>query len=152
MLIVQDPDFEAGHFSPDVYVNEDRDIRRASIALSGLTLNVEADFDDFHRNNHCISRETFDRLLAHPEMQAMLASADIDTAYQADLFDVLDVDMANELELGVLARGLMTMRGPITKSDIVATRLMSKQLVDQLEDVTVSLKLIMSKISCKRVD
>ena len=52
-----------------------------------------------------------------------MAPQGIETATKSELFDVLDADMGGELTLSELRNGLMRLRGPITKSDIVAVRL-----------------------------
>merc|ERR1719247_995668 len=68
-------------------------------------------------------------------MVQMLAEAEIDVSVRSDLFDVLDVDMSGELELDEVIGGLMMMRGPITKSDMVAVRLKVGFIVDLVQDV-----------------
>mmetsp|Transcript_39780 Transcript_39780/g.72339 ORF Transcript_39780/g.72339 Transcript_39780/m.72339 type:complete len:97 (+) Transcript_39780:1-291(+) len=44
------------------------------------------------------------------------------TSNLTDLFDVLDADMSGELTLEELIDGLMRLRGPITKRDMVGVR------------------------------
>merc|ERR1711988_1675431 len=65
----------------------------------------------------------------------MLEDAHIETSTRADLFDVLDVDMGGELAIGELVDGLMRLRGPITKSDIVAVRLKVSYMTKMVEDL-----------------
>jgi hypothetical protein len=72
--------------------------------------------DDFQ-----IPREVFLIWLCEPEVAKLLEEADINVSMGGeDLFDVLDVDMGGSLGLDELINGLMRLRGPTTKSDIVA--------------------------------
>merc|ERR1712139_600028 len=82
-----------------------------------------------------ITRDVFSELLQHPEMNSLLEKADIETATKADLFDALDVDMGGELGFSELIGGLMRLRGPITKSDIVAVRLKVRYVTGMIEDI-----------------
>merc|ERR1712087_836357 len=73
--------------------------------------------------------------MGDPEMLTMLEEVEIETCTKFELFDVLDVDMGGELELDELITGLMKLRGPISKSDIVATRLKVRHVTKMMEDV-----------------
>jgi hypothetical protein len=65
----------------------------------------------------------------------MLDSLEINTANKAELFDVLDSDQSGELEVGEIIAGLMTMRGPPQKSDMVAARLGIRHTVAVVEKI-----------------
>merc|ERR1712193_522894 len=65
----------------------------------------------------------------------MLEEVDIETSTKFELFDVLDVNMGGELGLDELIGGLMRLRGPISKSDIVAVRLKVRYMTKLIEDV-----------------
>merc|ERR1712187_155117 len=75
-------------------------------------------------NEHTmIPRNVFNHWLNDARMLATLEEAEIETATKLELFDVLDVDMGGELGLDELIGGLMRLRGPISKTDVVAIRL-----------------------------
>jgi len=82
-----------------------------------------------------MTKEDFELLLDIPEMHYMLEEMDIETSTKSDLFDVLDVDMGGELGMDELVDGLMTLRGPITKTDIVAVRLKVRYVTKMVEDM-----------------
>merc|ERR1711948_225920 len=82
-----------------------------------------------------MGKEVFNEWLKDPEMLTMLEEVEIETCTKFELFDVLDVDMGGELELDELITGLMKLRGPISKSDIVATRLKVRHVTKMMEDV-----------------
>eukprot|EP00928_Gymnodinium_smaydae_P085241 TRINITY_DN6860_c1_g1_i2.p1 TRINITY_DN6860_c1_g1~~TRINITY_DN6860_c1_g1_i2.p1 ORF type:complete len:183 (+),score=39.06 TRINITY_DN6860_c1_g1_i2:169-717(+) len=90
---------------------------------------VEADRD------FSVTREVFNEWLLHPEMHALLEAADVETALKSELFDVLDVDMGGEVGFDEFVSGLMRLRGPITKSDIVAVRLKVRYMTGMIEDM-----------------
>merc|ERR1719444_623078 len=60
---------------------------------------------------------------------------DIGTTNRADLFHVLDSDMSGSLQLNELLHGLMKLRGPAEKCDVVATMLAVKHLTPMVEEL-----------------
>merc|ERR1719478_2113994 len=87
-----------------------------------------------------ITREVFVDLLGEPEMDALLQFMDIETSNRDELFDVLDADMSGELDLHELVVGLMSLRGPAEKKDIVGSLLCSRvtqQVVKEFQDESV---------------
>merc|ERR1712083_1009707 len=81
-----------------------------------------------------ITREIFNKWLNDDRrMLNILEELDIETSTKYELFDMLDVDMGGELEFGELVEGLMRVRGPIAKCDIVATRLSVRYLTKLME-------------------
>jgi len=82
-----------------------------------------------------ITREVFNLWLQDPQVSGLLQEADIDISNKFDLFDILDVDMQGELGIGEFVNGLMALRGPVTKSDIVATRLKVRFVTAKIDDV-----------------
>merc|ERR1719218_567802 len=87
------------------------------------------------RKNVVISRDKFNEWLQFPQMISLFKDAGICTATNAELFDVLDVDMGGELEMDELTGGLMRLRGPITKTDIVAVRLKTRYMTYLIEEI-----------------
>merc|ERR1712050_258826 len=83
-----------------------------------------------------ITRDIFNSWLVQDrEMLDVLEDLDIETSTKFELFDMLDVDMGGELDFGELVDGIMRVRGPIAKFDIVATRLSVRYLTRLLECV-----------------
>ncbi|CAJ1381229.1 unnamed protein product [Effrenium voratum] len=84
------------------------------------------------RRSTSVDRKTFMQWLQLPEFLAILESADVDVSNKFDLFDVLDADMGGVLELDEVVTGLMKLRGPVSKADLVATRLQVRLLTQQM--------------------
>lgn len=82
-----------------------------------------------------IPRELFNTWLTDPDLLALLQEVDIDTALKSEIFDVCDVDKSGSLTVDELVSGLMRLRGPISKSDIIAIRLKVRYLTKMLEDI-----------------
>merc|ERR1712046_373793 len=93
-----------------------------------------------------ITSMEFHKWLEYGEMHAMLSDSEIDVSVKADLFNVLDADKSGELELSEVVVGLMKMRGPITKSDMVAVRMKVGHLVDLVDDVKATQRLMLAKL------
>eukprot|EP00930_Biecheleria_cincta_P039939 TRINITY_DN27407_c0_g1_i1.p1 TRINITY_DN27407_c0_g1~~TRINITY_DN27407_c0_g1_i1.p1 ORF type:complete len:709 (+),score=124.50 TRINITY_DN27407_c0_g1_i1:35-2161(+) len=93
-------------------------------------------------SNVGVTRDVFHVWLHDPQVINMLEGAEIDTSAKFELFDVLDVDDGGELSLDELIDGLMRLRGPITKSDVVAVRLkqnyttrLVRELVERIDSL-----------------
>merc|ERR1712087_282149 len=82
-----------------------------------------------------ITRDVFNTWLKDPDFEAMLEEVDIETSTKFELFDVLDVDMGGELEIDELIGGLMSLRGPISKSDMMAVRLQMRHCTKVIERI-----------------
>ncbi|CAK9015503.1 unnamed protein product [Durusdinium trenchii] len=90
-----------------------------------------------------VAREDFNQWLEYPEMIQMLSHCKIEhlgkgrrTATKYDLFDVLDAEMVDKLHFNELVDGLMRLRGPITKVDVIALRLKMRHLVRLVHQVS----------------
>eukprot|EP00930_Biecheleria_cincta_P087599 TRINITY_DN76827_c0_g1_i1.p1 TRINITY_DN76827_c0_g1~~TRINITY_DN76827_c0_g1_i1.p1 ORF type:complete len:713 (+),score=134.33 TRINITY_DN76827_c0_g1_i1:132-2270(+) len=90
---------------------------------------VKAQFDCLVHANVSISREVFQVWLEDAEFISCLEKADICIANKAILFDTLDADMGGSLSVYELFVGLMELRGPVTKTDIVGINLRVRYLV-----------------------
>jgi len=84
---------------------------------------VNVEWDALSKGNVIVTREAFQRWLEDKDFQNLLEEAEIDTANHVELFDVLDADRGGTLSMEELTTGLMKLRGPVTKADIVAMRL-----------------------------
>merc|ERR1740123_1984670 len=107
------------------------DLKRIGAVLANLI----ASEDDMHCKpddegvlKPVITREMFNRWLDSQDMQKLFEEVDIQTSCQGELFDVLDIDAGGELSIDELLVGLMRMKGPITKTDVVAIRLNVRHL------------------------
>merc|ERR1712084_16287 len=70
-----------------------------------------------------VDKALFEAWLARPDVTSLFEEVEVDTSTKFDLFDALDVDGRGELTLNTIVEGLMKLRGPISKLDVVATRL-----------------------------
>jgi len=82
-----------------------------------------------------ITRDLFSAWLTDPDMLSMLDDMEIDTATKHEIFDVCDIDKSGSLTPDELISGLMRLRGPISKCDVIAVRLKVRYLTDMLEDI-----------------
>lgn len=80
-----------------------------------------------------VSRETFEEWLEDEEFVRVLEEASIDMSCKGMLFDVLDADAGGELSTSELVTGLMRLRGPVTKLDVIGVSLKVSHLVNLLE-------------------
>merc|ERR1712050_717281 len=82
-----------------------------------------------------VTRDVFNTWLMNPDMLNLLEECEIETATKFELFDVLDVDMGGTLGVNELIGGLMRLRGPVSKSDIVAVRLKVRYITELIEEL-----------------
>merc|ERR1712113_733788 len=82
-----------------------------------------------------VTRDVFNLWLNDPEMVELLDELDIGTGNKSQLFDVLDCDLSGELEVNEIISGMMRLRGPPEKSDIVAALLCVRHMVPMLQAV-----------------
>lgn len=106
---------------------------RATVSLASDAWHSSSTEEDLERM--AVSKELFCEWLQRPDMEAMLENAGVEVAEKATLFDVLDADMGGTLGLDELLEGIMSLRGPITKSDIVAVNLKVRHMERMLEMV-----------------
>eukprot|EP00928_Gymnodinium_smaydae_P089293 TRINITY_DN73283_c0_g1_i1.p1 TRINITY_DN73283_c0_g1~~TRINITY_DN73283_c0_g1_i1.p1 ORF type:complete len:190 (+),score=30.43 TRINITY_DN73283_c0_g1_i1:24-572(+) len=104
-------------------------------------INFDPSNIDACKDGVSISRDIFNSWLRDPEMLAMLEEIDIETSTKFELFDVLDVDMGGELSFDEMVNGLMSLRGPISKSDIMAVRLKVRFLTKMVMGIVEKLQI-----------
>eukprot|EP00931_Biecheleriopsis_adriatica_P008727 TRINITY_DN10986_c0_g1_i2.p1 TRINITY_DN10986_c0_g1~~TRINITY_DN10986_c0_g1_i2.p1 ORF type:complete len:488 (-),score=94.47 TRINITY_DN10986_c0_g1_i2:24-1487(-) len=92
----------------------------------------DEEFEVLKRRGCRVDRDTFMAWLEEPEFLEVLEYADVDISNKYDLFDILDADMGGLLELDEVVTGLMKLRGPVSKNDLVATRLQVRLLTQRL--------------------
>mmetsp|Transcript_9257 Transcript_9257/g.16337 ORF Transcript_9257/g.16337 Transcript_9257/m.16337 type:complete len:453 (-) Transcript_9257:44-1402(-) len=79
-----------------------------------------------------LSRTAFREMFHDRLLLRALHDADIETANSASLFDALDSDMSGWLTVQELYFGLMRLRGPVCKSEIVSMRLKLRNITEIL--------------------
>merc|ERR1712046_297881 len=84
---------------------------------------LDAVYEALQDADWAITRDIFNHWMENYELLEVLEDADIDFSNKYELFDILDADMGGELELQELVTGLMKLRGPVSKGDIIAIRL-----------------------------
>merc|ERR1712232_852728 len=77
----------------------------------------------------------------------LLREAEIETSTKYDLFDAIDCDLSGELSFREVVEGLLKLRGPITKSDIVAVRLKVRWMIDKVASIDECSRYLLS-MSC----
>mmetsp|Transcript_3331 Transcript_3331/g.7852 ORF Transcript_3331/g.7852 Transcript_3331/m.7852 type:complete len:538 (+) Transcript_3331:15-1628(+) len=80
-----------------------------------------------------ISREEFASWFEDVDFVRVLDDASIDASGRVGLFDVLDADAGGELSVDELVTGLMSLRGPVTKGDVIGIHLKVRYLVSLIE-------------------
>ncbi|CAE6909917.1 Scn10a [Symbiodinium natans] len=82
-----------------------------------------------------VSRDRFLTWLDHEDFTEVLEGAFIDTSIRAQLFDILDADSGGLLSIDELISGLMSMRGDVTKGDIMAMSLKVRYMCQLMENL-----------------
>mmetsp|Transcript_104169 Transcript_104169/g.247922 ORF Transcript_104169/g.247922 Transcript_104169/m.247922 type:complete len:181 (+) Transcript_104169:509-1051(+) len=100
-------------------------VRQSHGLKKSMRLNVHKEMN----KQVAVTRDEFNRWLQYPEMQELLTFCKIETATKFDLFDVLDADLGGQFHFNELVEGLMQLRGPITKCDVISLRLMMSNLL-----------------------
>jgi hypothetical protein len=86
-----------------------------------------------------VSRKVFNKWMEDPELMNLLEEADIQTANAVDLFEVLDADMSGELTVPEVIDGLIRLRGPTTKSDMIAVRMKVQYITHMVQAIATRL-------------
>eukprot|EP00930_Biecheleria_cincta_P070803 TRINITY_DN58406_c0_g1_i1.p1 TRINITY_DN58406_c0_g1~~TRINITY_DN58406_c0_g1_i1.p1 ORF type:complete len:715 (+),score=130.84 TRINITY_DN58406_c0_g1_i1:242-2146(+) len=125
----------------NVPVETEQEIR----SLEGTALHkpnkVRAQFDCMVNADVSISSNVFSLWLEDPQFCETLENADICISNKAILFDTLDADMGGSLSVYEVFVGLMKLRGPVTKTDIVGMNLRIRHLVtlsSQYDEIIIS--------------
>ncbi|CAL1143841.1 unnamed protein product [Cladocopium goreaui] len=105
---------------PTTIAEEIRSIGEANLSHKAK---VRAQFDCLLDTDVVISRDAFRVWLQDREFLRVLEDADIDIHNKSTLFDLMDADMGGSLSTDEVYNGLMQLRGPPTKGDIVGISL-----------------------------
>jgi len=90
---------------------------------------------DIHPHERVVEKSLFDAWIQQPDMVELFESVEIDTSIRFDLFDALDVDGKEVLHLTTIVEALMRLRGPLSKLDVVATRLKVSHIMRMVMDI-----------------
>eukprot|EP00930_Biecheleria_cincta_P026484 TRINITY_DN18664_c0_g1_i1.p1 TRINITY_DN18664_c0_g1~~TRINITY_DN18664_c0_g1_i1.p1 ORF type:complete len:609 (+),score=78.14 TRINITY_DN18664_c0_g1_i1:134-1828(+) len=99
---------------------------------------VRTQFSILESSDVSISQKAFGEVMKSHLLLSKLQKADIETANSHTFFEGLDADMSGYLSIGEIFSGLMRLRGPICKSEIVAMRLKIRHLTRQFHKHIVS--------------
>jgi len=114
----------------------EQEIVQLKATLSNRAARIRAQFSVLENSNVVISRPAFNALLQDRKFVRVLSEASIETANSAAIFDILDADMSGWLSVHEVYIGLMRLRGPISKSEIVGLRLRLRHVTQMLHGVT----------------
>merc|ERR1712187_598926 len=98
-------------------------------------MGVSSLMDGLADEERVVTRAVFSEWLKEPEILGLLEEVEVETSTRWELFDALDVDGGGELTVDELVSGLMKLRGPIAKTDIVATRLKLTYVAQLVEEL-----------------
>eukprot|EP00929_Paragymnodinium_shiwhaense_P101265 TRINITY_DN6421_c0_g3_i1.p1 TRINITY_DN6421_c0_g3~~TRINITY_DN6421_c0_g3_i1.p1 ORF type:complete len:879 (+),score=251.29 TRINITY_DN6421_c0_g3_i1:150-2786(+) len=104
-------------------------------ALEHRKSTASAILDSLDHEESVVTKDVFNTWLSDPEMLDLLETIEVEISTKYELFDALDVDSGGELTVEELVQGLMKLRGPISKNDIVATRLKVAYVTELVEDL-----------------
>ncbi|CAK9061789.1 unnamed protein product [Durusdinium trenchii] len=97
----------------------EEDLRAISQTFHRWDARVRAMFETLSSSQVVITKPAFLSWLQDKEFISVLKEADIETANQAGIFECLDADMSGWLTMDEIYNGLMRLRGPVAKSEIV---------------------------------
>merc|ERR1712151_383174 len=86
-----------------------------------------------------VSKTEFEVMVTDPYVSTLLDDLEVEEDNRSDLFDVLDADGNGKLQIGELVVGLMKLRGPARKSDVIAVRLMLRDFQKTFRDFQMDL-------------
>lgn len=107
----------------------ENDIKSLGNAFSSRDMRVRAQFQCLSDATIHILGQQFSVWLEDSSFLRVLENAEIDVHNKASLFEVLDADLSGSVTVLELLNGLLKLRGPVTKADIIAIRLKVRQLI-----------------------
>jgi len=75
-----------------------------------------------------LTKHNFERLLLNPDVQKILKDLDVSVYERGKLFDFLDADGDGELGVNEMIEGLLRVRGPVEKGDVVSSALILRSV------------------------
>eukprot|EP00927_Polykrikos_kofoidii_P021404 TRINITY_DN20251_c0_g4_i1.p1 TRINITY_DN20251_c0_g4~~TRINITY_DN20251_c0_g4_i1.p1 ORF type:complete len:618 (-),score=68.99 TRINITY_DN20251_c0_g4_i1:13-1659(-) len=93
---------------------------------------IEGHKRDLEKCQHVrVTRDDFKEWLLNDNVAKIMKEAEIDMSSQSEIFDVLDTDSNGYLTFRELVDGIMSLRGPIRKTEIVAIRLATSHMISR---------------------
>jgi len=83
--------------------------------------------NNYYESKHLrtsITKQTFKRLMLHPDVQKILGDLEVSVYERGKLFDILDANGDGKLGVTEMVEGLLRLRGPVDKADVVSSSLM----------------------------
>eukprot|EP00930_Biecheleria_cincta_P084025 TRINITY_DN73523_c0_g1_i1.p1 TRINITY_DN73523_c0_g1~~TRINITY_DN73523_c0_g1_i1.p1 ORF type:complete len:745 (-),score=139.59 TRINITY_DN73523_c0_g1_i1:82-2088(-) len=111
----------------------EEEIKSLDTIIGSRPARVRAQFGCLAETDIEIQAEQFTVWLDDKQFVEVLDSAEIDVHNNRALFEVLDADLGGSLTVSEVFNGLMKLRGPVTKADIIAIRLKVRHLVSLAE-------------------
>eukprot|EP00930_Biecheleria_cincta_P069940 TRINITY_DN57611_c0_g1_i1.p1 TRINITY_DN57611_c0_g1~~TRINITY_DN57611_c0_g1_i1.p1 ORF type:complete len:292 (+),score=58.30 TRINITY_DN57611_c0_g1_i1:1-876(+) len=112
----------------------EQEIRALQRTMDDLASRVRAQFECLIAAGCHISKDAFDVWLEDAHFLDVLDRADISIHNKAVLFEVMDADMSLSLSADEVFHGLMNLRGPVTKGDVIYMSMRIRHLVKNLHD------------------
>eukprot|EP00930_Biecheleria_cincta_P045278 TRINITY_DN3120_c0_g1_i1.p1 TRINITY_DN3120_c0_g1~~TRINITY_DN3120_c0_g1_i1.p1 ORF type:complete len:317 (-),score=44.31 TRINITY_DN3120_c0_g1_i1:11-940(-) len=111
---------------------ETKDEIESMFTFASRAVRIRAQFECLSDSPVVISRPAFKVYMSDPRFCETLVEAEIETEHGASLFDFLDADMGGWLTPLELFQGLMSLRGPICKPEMVGMRLKIRHVIKML--------------------
>jgi len=103
------------------------------------SLDDEGDDETVETLQMNVTREVFEEVMEDPKVQAIMEDLEISVTSHEKLFDIIDSNGSGMLDIGELVEGLMKLRGPADKGDVVCAALMVRAMQKDLKRMEVEL-------------
>lgn len=107
----------------------EEEVKSLEETLPNRGIRVRAQFQCVSDAAPQIHKDQFSIWLEDSYFIEVLSHAEIDVHNRAILFEVLDADLGGSLTIMEVFEGLMKLRGPVTKGDIISMMLKIRHLV-----------------------
>lgn len=112
--------------------NVKEEIEGIAESASNRAVCVRAQFQCLAHASVVISRSAFDVYMSDEKLLSTLTEAEIEVDHGRNIFDFLDADMGGYLTAVELLQGLVSLRGPVSKLEIVGMRLKIRHIIKLL--------------------
>eukprot|EP00930_Biecheleria_cincta_P069134 TRINITY_DN56912_c0_g1_i1.p1 TRINITY_DN56912_c0_g1~~TRINITY_DN56912_c0_g1_i1.p1 ORF type:complete len:646 (+),score=74.70 TRINITY_DN56912_c0_g1_i1:39-1940(+) len=92
---------------------------------------IRAQFQCLEDSRIVIARSAFETYMSDAQFANVLQHSEIETTY-GSIYDFLDADMGGWLSVHEVYEGLMSLRGPVNKAEVVGLRLKIRHIVKML--------------------
>jgi hypothetical protein len=110
----------------------EEEIKSLDAVFAKRDARIRAQFQALHDEGLQIGEDQFSVWLRDEHFLDVLERAEVDIHNKKALFEVLDFDLGGSLEIDEIFKGLLKLRGPVTKNDIIAMRLKVRHLTQLL--------------------